>query len=80
MFDKLDLTRGGPTEVGSIKLGNCHTDSHGHGALISVPSYGEDETLDLARVTCRGYPRGRGALLVEAFVDATGPFDPEGEE
>ena len=80
MFNKLDLIQDRSTEVGSITLGNQRTQSHGHGAPLVVPSYGEDETLDLARVACGGYPRGRRALLFEALINAAGPFGPEGEE
>jgi hypothetical protein len=79
MFNKLELTQGGSAEVGSIKHGNQRTESSGPGALLTVPSYGEDETLNLGRVAC-GYSRGRRALLVEALIDAAGPFGPEGEE
>jgi hypothetical protein len=52
MLNKLDLTRDGPTEVGGIKLANQRTESYVDGALIDVPSYGEDENLDLVLCAC----------------------------
>jgi hypothetical protein len=52
MFNKLNLTRDGPTEVGGIKLGNQRTESHVDGALIDVLSHGEDENLDLVLCAC----------------------------
>jgi len=37
-----------PIEVAGIKLGDQCFEIHVHGALVEVPSYDEDEHLDLA--------------------------------
>jgi hypothetical protein len=54
MFNKLDLTRAAPTEVGGIKLGDQRTESYVYGTLFDAPSHGDDEILDLASARAEG--------------------------